>query len=316
MANQSYQQDQALQSQDNANVAKYTNQYDTANQNANQAQSDLQNFTKNMRSGTDFYQQGVNQGNINSGYDVNQLNQGQNQVSQLTSILGNLPRAVQGQNANYGATAGQIAGQLSTEGNSLGNSLGMANQNVANQLQKQNAGLTYGQGYAGAGLQGQQNQLTGYQGAASNAVAIANQAQQAMNSWATIAQNQGGLTASQQNAYAQSKAAYASAAQAMAQVGLIQSQTAGSNLSNQQTQMSIDRTKAAGGNNPNAQTANFDSSPAASMARSQADAAASDQSNREAFSGNQALNSGFMGAVGQPLQSAAKSLFSFFGAGH
>lgn len=252
MAQQSYNQGQQMLAQDNANVSKYTNEYNQANEGAKNAQKSLQDFTNNMETGQSMYQKGINAGNVNSGYDVNNLNQAQNQVSQLTSVLGNLPRSVQASNANYGATAGNVAGQLSTEGNSLGNSLALANQNSANQIAKMQGGLTYGQQYATAGLQGQQNQLTGLTAAASNATNMMQQAQQTMNGWATIAQNQGGLNASQQNSYAQAQQAYAAAAQAQAQIGYIQSQTAGSNLNNQQTQAKIDQANAQlNPNNPN-----------------------------------------------------------------
>lgn len=245
MAQQSYQQNQEAQNRYNANVSQYTNEYNQDAANARNAQNQLQNFTKNMRSGTDFYQQGVQQGNINAGYDVNNLNQAQNQVSQLTSILGNLPRAVQSQNANYGATAGQIAGQLSTEGSALGNSLSLANQNAQNQIAKQQAGLTYGQQFAGAGLQGQQQQLTGYQQTAQNAVSIMDQARQTMNSWAQIAQQQGGLTAAQQASYAQAKQALAASQQALAQVGLINAQAASERYKLQQAQQTSQAAAAA-----------------------------------------------------------------------
>jgi hypothetical protein len=245
MAQQSYDLGQSMLSQDNANVAKYTGNYNTASQNANNAQNDLSNFTKNMQSGTDMYQKGLQVGNANAGYDVNNLNQAQNQVSQLTGIIGGLPRAIQASNANYGATAGQVANQVATTGANLNQSLGLANQNAANQIQKMQGGLTGAQAYTTSGLQGQQNQLTGYTNAAQNAVAIANQARQAMDSWATLAQQQGGLNASQQQAFAQAKQAYAQAAQAYAQVSYLNSQTQGQNLSNQQLQAQIDAKSAA-----------------------------------------------------------------------
>lgn len=232
MAADSYKSNMAAQANDNRQLAQSQADYANAKNVSNQAQSSLSDFSKNMQSGTSFYNTGVQQGNVNSGYDVNNLNQAQNQVSNLTGIIGGLPRAVQAQNANYGATAGNVANEVSTEGANLNQSLGLANQNAANQIAKQNAGLTYGQGYATAGLQGQQNQLTGLTASATNATNQLQQYSQVMNNWAQIAQQQGGLTASQQASYASAKQAYASAAQAMAQVGLIQSHTIGSNLNN------------------------------------------------------------------------------------
>src|SRR6185312_16954219 len=142
MAQNAYNQSQQLQNTYNQNAANATNQYNQSVTGANNAQSQLQDFTKNMQSGTDMYNQALQSANQNAGYDVNNLNQAQNQVSQLTGILGGLPRAVQASNANYGATAGDVAGQYATEGANLNQSLGLANQNTANQLQKMQGGLT------------------------------------------------------------------------------------------------------------------------------------------------------------------------------
>lgn len=236
MAQNSYNQNQALQQQYNGNVNRYTGEYNQAADTARNAQNTLSDFSKNMQSGTNMYQQGIQQGNQNAGYDVNNLNQAQKQVSQLTSILGNLPRSVQANNANYGATAGNVAGQMATTGQGLSNSLALANQNASNQIQKMQGGLTYGQQYATSGLQGQQNQLTGLTEAAKNATSIMQQAQQTMTNWTQIAQQQGSLTASQQQSYAQAQQAYAAAQQASAQIAYIQSQTTGQNLTNQRAQ--------------------------------------------------------------------------------
>lgn len=235
-AQQSYQQGQQLYNQLGSQAQNATNTYNTAYGAANNAQGQLSDFTKNMQQGSDIYAKALQASNANAGYDVNNLNQAQNQVSQVTGILGGLPRAVQASNANYGATAGDVAGQYATEGANLNQTLQLANQNAANQLAKQQAGLTGAQQGTTAQVTTQQNQLQGYQQAAQNAVAIADQARQTMTSLESLYQQQGNLNAQQQQTYAQAKANLAAASQAYAQAGLLAAQTTQQGLQNQQTQ--------------------------------------------------------------------------------
>ncbi len=228
----SYAQDRSLQNFYNQNAQNATNAYNTDSANANQAQGQLQDFTKNMQSGTDIYAKQLQAGNQNAGYDVNNLNQAQNQVSQLTGILGGLPRAVQASNANYGATAGNVASQYSTEGANLNQSLQLANQNTQNQLQKQQAGLTGAQQGTTAGIQTQAQELQGYTSAAQNAAQIMSTAQTQMSQMIAAEQQGQKLTADDQNTFAQLKAAYASAAASYADAQLKVSQAKGQDQSN------------------------------------------------------------------------------------
>lgn len=229
MARDSYTRSQAMQDSLNSQASDARSQYNQSYGAANQSQADLSNFTKSMQSGMDMYNQALQGANQNAGYDVNNLNQAQNQVSQIQGIMGGLPRAVQAQNANYGATAGDVAGQYSTQAANLNQSLGLANQNAANQIQKMQGGLTGAQNATTAGLQGQQAKLTGYQAAAQNAAGIMQQAQLAMNTIETLAQQQGTITASQQAAYGQAKQAYANATAAYAQANLYSAQARNQN---------------------------------------------------------------------------------------
>lgn len=234
-ANQ-YQQDTQLQNFYNNNATNATNQYNNAYNNSNAAQNQLQDFTKNMQSGTDIYNQQLQSANQNAGYNVNDLNNAQNQVSQLTGILGGLPRAVQASNANYGATAGNVANQYSTEGANLNQSLGLANQNTANELAKQQAGLTGAQNATTAGVQTQGQQLQGYTSAAQNAAQIMSTAQTQMSQMIAAQQAGQKLTADDQNTFAQLKAAYASAAQAYAVANYNNAEAAQTNYNTQQAQ--------------------------------------------------------------------------------
>lgn len=240
-ANQ-YQTDTGLQNFYNQNATDATNQYNTAQQQANQAQTNLGDFTKNLQSGTDIYAKQLQSANQNAGYDVNNLNQAQNQVSQLTGILGGLPRALQASNANYGATAGNVANQYATTGANLNQSLQLANQNAQNQLAKQQGGLTGAQAATSAGVQTQDQQLQGYTAAANNAATVMSTAQKQMQDMIQAQQNGQQLTAQDQAIFGQLKASYAAAAASYAAAKQSEAQAQATLLANQQAQAYMNST--------------------------------------------------------------------------
>lgn len=231
-----YAQDRALQNFYNKNAQNATADYNKQKAAANTAQNNLQNFTKNMKSGTQMYNEQLGLANKNAGYDVNALNQAQNQVSQITGILGGLPRAIQASNANYGATAGNVANQYATTGANLNQTLQLANQNAQNQLAKQQGGLTGAQAATTAGIQTQDQQRQAYTAAAQNAASIMQTAQTQMDAMIKAQQQGQLLTAQDQAIFGQLRASYAQAAQAYAQASLLAKQTAAQELQNQQTQ--------------------------------------------------------------------------------
>lgn len=235
MQSKQYQQDTALQNFYNQNATNATNQYNTAYNASNQAQGDLSKFTKNMVSGNDAYQKQLQLANQNAGYDVNNLNQAQNQVSQLTGILGGLPRAIQASNANYGATAGNVANQYATTGANLNQSLQLANQNAQNQLAKQQGGLTGAQQGTQAVLQAQDQQRQAYTATANNAAQVMATAQQQMQAMVAAQQQGQQLTANDQATFGQLRQAYAAAAASYAQANLLAKQAEAADLANQQT---------------------------------------------------------------------------------
>ena len=231
-ATDSYNASKALENEFNQQASQRVNEYNTSYNNAQNAQNDLSNFTKNMQSGTDIYAKQLGLANQNAGYDVNNLNQAQNQVSQLTGIMGGLPRALQASNANYGATAGNVANQYATTGANLNQSLQLANQNAQNQLAKQSAGLTGAQNATQAGVQTQDQQRQAYAATAANSVSVMQNAQAEMNAIQTLAQQQGAITAQQQQVWANAQANYAaaqaslaSAQQSLAQAENVRQQT-------------------------------------------------------------------------------------------
>lgn len=231
-----YNQDTALQNFYNQNATNATNQYNEAYNKSNQAQSDLSNFTKNMVSGNDAYQRQLQLANQNAGYNVNNLNQAQNQVSQLTGILGGLPRALQASNANYGATAADVANQYATTGANLNQSLQLANQNAQNQLAKQQAGLTGAQQGTQAVLSAQDQQRQAYAATANNAQQIMATAQTQMQQMIAAQQQGQQITAKDQEIFGNLRKAYADAEQAYSQANLNLKNAEAQSLANQQTQ--------------------------------------------------------------------------------
>jgi hypothetical protein len=223
-ANQAYQQSQQVAANQQQQQSSAQSQYDTSKNTANTAQNQLSDFSKNMQSGTDIYGKQLTLANQNAGYNVNNLNQAQQQVAQLTGIMGGLPRAIQANNANYGATAGNVANQYATTTGNLNQSLGLANQNSANQIALQQAGLTGAQNATSAGVQTQAQQLQGLTAAANNAQQVMATSQTQLQSINEIVQQQGYITAQQQQAYALAQQSMATAKNALAQIATYQAQ--------------------------------------------------------------------------------------------
>ena len=212
-------------------VQGYANDYGNSQNAYNQNQAQLQDFQKNMQSGTDMYNQQLQLANQNAGYDPSQLQAAQRQVQQIQGIMGGLPRAVQASNANYGATAGDVAGQYATEAANLGQSQNLANTTLGNELQSMQGGLTGAQAATTAGLQGQQQKLGALQNLTQNALTKMDQARQTMQAYEQMYQQQGQFNADQQRQYELANATYtqamAQAQQLAAQTRLLQQEYAG-----------------------------------------------------------------------------------------
>jgi hypothetical protein len=214
----------ALQQQFGQQAQQYGQQYGQAQQQAQNAYGALSDFQKNMQSGTDMYGQQLQAANQNAGYNPGNLQAAQQQVSQVQGILGGLPRAVQAQNANYGATAGDVANQFSTEGANLNQTLGLANTNAANEIAKMQGGLAGAQAATTAGLQGQQNKVAALHEQYTAAQAQLDTAQKQSSFYSNLYQQQGYLDAQQAAAYAQAEASKAQANQLMQQSAQIAQQ--------------------------------------------------------------------------------------------
>ncbi len=214
----------ALQTQFGNQANQYGQQYQQARTQSQNAYGALSDFQKNMQSGTQMYGQQLQAANANAGYNPANLQAAQNQVSQVQGILGGLPRAVQAQNANYGATAGDVANQFSTEGANLNQTLGLANTNTANELAKMQGGLAGAQAATTAGLQGQQNKIAALHEQYTAAQAQMDTAQKQSSFYSNLYQQQGYLDAQQAAAYAQAEASKAQASMLMQQSAQIAQQ--------------------------------------------------------------------------------------------
>lgn len=235
-----YNQGQTLQNQYNSQAAGAKDQYNSALGQANSTQGDLSNYTKQIA--------GLNYGNIYGqdltsaqqmyGFDPTQLMKANQNLATTQTTLANLPQAVQQQGNYYGTTAGSEAANYSGMAGNVNNVLaGQGNavnayQNVLAATQQQANQQTTQQ------LAGQQQALSGFQGAASNASQILATAGTTMNQIEQLQQQQGYLTAQQvaayQNAYSTyvsaqgaAAAAYASANNSNAQAGYTNQETTG-----------------------------------------------------------------------------------------
>jgi hypothetical protein len=148
-------------SQGQVNDAQNTYNQDTAQ--SQQVLQNLQNYQKNMQSGTDMYAQNQTAGNQFAGYDPNALKMSQQALRQTQQAIAGLPQAVNAQNAGAGATSAQISNMLSSQGANLNNLQSNQTANVGQNQANQQAALTYAQQATQAGQSGQQLQLQGYQ---------------------------------------------------------------------------------------------------------------------------------------------------------
>lgn len=239
--NQAYNSDLATSAASKADYGNYQAQ-------ANTAQSNLSDYTKYMQgagSGTNLYNTGLAQGEKTAGYNEGQAGQLGQQLAQAQNALQNVNQASQSSTGGYGLSGAQLGNYYATQAtpitsavNSLSNNYGASQQALAN-------ATTIGNQYAGAGLQGEAQTSKSLNDTFANAKAQSDQALQNMQFYSQLASTQGGLNASQQQAYSQARQLYELGQQAIAQTGLINSQTTGQNLTNQATQAQLAASAAA-----------------------------------------------------------------------
>lgn len=238
-ASQNAAQGQQLLASDQATAAQGQTDYTNYQNQASQANQSLQAQTQYMQgagSGQNVYNTQL-QG-LTDKYDPNIQSQLSGANASLFAQNGALNGANQafstpGGVGAYGLSAGALGGyessvlqplqqgvqnantQLGTLNNQLGTLMTGANQATTSQVQSE------------------QNAATSLNSIFQNSNAQAQQALSQMQAYSQLAQQQGGLNATNQQAYAQAQQAYAAASQAAAQTKLILSQTTGQNYTNQ-----------------------------------------------------------------------------------
>lgn len=205
LENQAYQQGQQAQQQYNAQSQQLKGQYNQDVNTSNQYGSNLENYAKNMQSGTSLYNNAL--GQAQNQYGLNNVNfQGiARNLTNTQNIMGALPQAVNQMSGYSGATAGQVAQNFSNLQGNIGGALNNANNSMKNELGYVQAAQNQANQSTQAQLSNQQTRMQGYSQAYTQSV---NQMHAAGNTMAQIesqAQQQGSLTAQQvsdyQNAY-------------------------------------------------------------------------------------------------------------------
>ncbi len=241
-------QDQSQASSSNANYGAYSTQ---ANQAAQQAQSQAQ-YMQGAGSGANVYNQQLQ--NQISQFDPNITGQLSSANQSLFGLTGALNGASQQFNTPggvgaYGLSAPALAGYESAALSPLQQGVSNANTQVG-ALNSQLGTLQSGANQATTSqVQTEQGSLTGLTQAAAAYQAQASTALQNAQFYSQLAQQQGGLNAQQQQAYATAIQGYTTAnaamLQAQASAKYLASQTVGQNLTNQGSQNTLNSQAAA-----------------------------------------------------------------------
>lgn len=220
----------------NNQAAQSKNDYGTYQGQADTANQAVKDYTQGMQGAYDAttgngnagsaYNYGLNQQLAAQGYDPSQMLAARNNLNQAQGALSAYSDFANQGAAKFGLNAGGFAAANA-------GALGQLNNNIAAQQGIVNGlGDIYGRAqtganqFAGQAIQGEQNTLGGLQSVYSNASNQRDQAAQMMNFYNNLAQQQGGMNATQAQNYAQAQQAYTSAHQAMAQAGLLAQQSA------------------------------------------------------------------------------------------
>lgn len=236
---------QQLQNQYNQQAAEQYSAYKGNQANANQAYSDLRDFTRNMQSPTQMYNKELAGAQSMYGFDPKAMATATQNLTRSQNALQALQQASQSSTGGYGLSAAQLGGYYGSQAQPLSNQVtaqGNAVQNykdlIAATQQQANQAATLG--YQGQALQSQN-----YQSLYNTSVQQMQTSGQVLNQIQQLQQQQGGLTAQQVQAYQDAYSTYLSAQAAMtqasaamtsaqAQAGLYNAQAAGQRQQNDQ----------------------------------------------------------------------------------
>lgn len=238
-ASQNAAQGQQLLASDQATAAQGQTDYNNYQSQASQANQNLQAQTQYMQgagSGQNVYNTQL-QG-LTDKYDPNIQGQLSGANASLFAQNGALNGANQAFNTPggvgaYGLSASALGGYESSVLQPLQQGVQNANTEVGT-LNNQLGTLMTGANQATTSqVQTEQNAATSLTSIFQNASSQAAQALSQMQAYSQLAQQQGGLNATNQQAFAQAQQAYAAAQQAIAQSKFIAAQTTGQNYTNQ-----------------------------------------------------------------------------------
>lgn len=246
---------QATQSKND--YGTYQGQADAAN-NAVQQQAQ---FIQGAGSGTNLYNNQLStflgNGQNGVGYDAGAAQQATQGLAQGLGQQADYNNYMNTAASKFGLNAGGFAAANAAGQAQNNNNVNMASQLNNAYLAKYATAQTGANQATGLGVQTEQNALTGLQNTYTNAAGQRDQAAQMMQFYNGLAQQQGSLNASQQQAYATAQQQYAAAGQAAAQAALLSQQT---NLANQQFTHTADLYKNTAQDQANQQSAAYNKS--------------------------------------------------------
>lgn len=226
----------------NSQAAQSKDQYGAYQGQADAANNQVNNYTGYMAgegSGGNQYNAGLQNEFGRLQYDPAQMASATTNLNQANGALSAYSDYANQAASKFGLNAGGFAAANAGSLGQLNNNIA-SNQGVVGQLlDKYKTAQTGANQFAGQQVQSEQNTLAGYQNVYKNAADQRDQAASMMNFYNNLAQQQGGMNAQQQQAYATAQAQYAAASQANAQAGYILSQTTGQNLQNQSNQAKL-----------------------------------------------------------------------------
>lgn len=226
-AAQSAAQGQQMLNDYRAKAADYSSQYKNYQGQADQANTNVNNYTNYMQnegSAGNQYNTEFDKQKTELGYDPAQMTQARNNLTQAQGAMSAYSDFANSAASKWGMNAGGFAAANAGALGSLNNNIA-SNQSVVNSLSDlYKTAQTGANQFTGQVIQGEHETLAGLQQVFSNAASQRDSAASMMNFYDDLASKQGGLNAQQQQYYAQAVQAYAQASYAQAQAAQIQQQ--------------------------------------------------------------------------------------------
>lgn len=179
----------------------YSNQFNQYRTQADSANSDLQNYNKNMVDPSTLYQNALTNAQGSMGFDPKSLSTATTNLTQSQNALLGLNEAASRGVGGVGLTGAQLGQYYSQNSAPLQGVIGQQNNAVQNLGNLYNTSLTQANQQAGLGFQGQQLKSANYNQVYQNALAQSDQASKNMQYYQTLYQNQGQLTSQEVQGY-------------------------------------------------------------------------------------------------------------------